>query len=93
MCEVKKSVEELLEVAHSGQAAVKEAPVNAIPAVLIHLFALLFEDCSRLCVQLVENSGAIDLIVPLTAVALQSTCRCLSTFTLKDRNTTYGLEP
>eukprot|EP00092_Neocalanus_flemingeri_P041280 GFUD01044951.1.p1 GENE.GFUD01044951.1~~GFUD01044951.1.p1 ORF type:complete len:4316 (+),score=1501.53 GFUD01044951.1:136-13083(+) len=72
MAEVKKSVEELLAVAHSGQVAVKEAPESARAAVRIHLFTLLFEDCSRLCVQLVESSGAIELMVQLIAVAQEA---------------------
>merc|ERR1712226_306251 len=38
-------------------------------AVRIHLFTLLFEDCSRLCVRLVETSGAVELMVRLVATA------------------------
>jgi len=72
MAEVKKSVEDLLAVAHSGQEAVKEAPESARAAVRIHLFTLLFEDCSRLCVQLVEGSGAIELMVQLIGVAQEA---------------------
>ena len=43
----------------------KEAQDSARAAVRIHLFTLLFEDCSRVCVQLVEGSGTIELIVQL----------------------------
>ena len=38
----------------------------------IHLFTLLFEDCSRLCVELVETSGAIGLMVQLISVAQET---------------------
>jgi len=72
MGEVKKSVEELLSVAHSGQDATKEGLESARAAVRIHLFTLLFEDCSRLCVQLVEGSGAIELMVQLIGVAQEA---------------------
>ena len=47
----------------------KEAQDSARAAVRIHLFTLLFEDCSRLCVQLVEASGVIELMVQLIGVA------------------------
>ena len=70
--EVKKSVEDLLAVAHSGQQAVKEAPESARAAVRSHLFTLLFEDCSRLCAQLVEGSGAIELMVQLIGDAQEA---------------------
>ena len=43
MAEVKKSVEDLLAVAHSGQEAVKEAPDSARAAVRIHLFTVVCE--------------------------------------------------
>jgi len=89
MAEVKKSVEELLEVAHSGQAAVKEAPESARAAVRIHLFTLLFEDCSRLCVQLVESSGAIELMVQLIAVAQEA----LQGAPVDDRDTPKWITP
>ena len=63
MAEVKNSVEDLL---------VKEAPDSAKAAVRIHLFTLLFEDCSRLCAQLVEGSGAIELMVQLIGDAQEA---------------------
>ena len=68
MEEVKKSVEKLLEIAHAG-SSVKDCPESSKAAVRIHLFTLLFEDCSRLCVELVERSGAIGLMVQLIGVA------------------------
>ena len=72
MSEVKKSVEKLLELAHSGSVSVKESPESARAAVRIHLFTLLFEDCSRLCVQLVEQSEAIGRMVELISVAQET---------------------
>ena len=70
MGDVKKSVEDLLSVAECGQGAgVGEGSESARAAVRIHLFTLLFEDCSRLCVELVESSGAIQLMVQLISVA------------------------
>jgi len=72
MTEVKKSVEDLLVVAESGHEGVAEGSESARAAVRIHLFTLLFEDCSRLCVQLVESSGAIQLMVQLISVAQEA---------------------
>merc|ERR1719397_1366913 len=72
MSEVKKSVEILLEMAHSGSVTAKDSPESAKAAVRIHLFTLLFEDCSRLCVELVEKSGAIGLMVQLIGVAQEA---------------------
>ena len=65
MGEVASSVEALLKVADQSQ----EGEESARAAVRIHLFTLLFEDCSRLCVRLVESSGAVDLMVRLVATA------------------------
>jgi hypothetical protein len=66
MAEVQKSVAELLAIAHGGEAAATAANLAASPesrraAVRIHLFTLLFEDCSRLCVRLVENTDTMQV--------------------------------
>ena len=71
--EVKKSVEDLLSVAECGQGGgVGEGSESERAAVRIHLFTLLFEHCSRLCVELVESSGAIQLMVQLIKVAQEA---------------------
>ena len=73
MQEVKVAVEELLAVAHAGgPISDKESPESARAAVRIHLFTLLFDDCSRLCVRLVEGSGAVELMVRLVTVAQEA---------------------
>merc|ERR1719400_1523424 len=51
MEEVKKSVDELLK---PGKLADRDSEESARAAARVHLFTLLFEDCSRLCVRLVE---------------------------------------
>ncbi len=67
MAEVQKSVAELLAIAHGGEAAATTAanlaasPESRRAAVRIHLFTLLFEDCSRLCVRLVENTDTMQV--------------------------------
>ena len=79
-CKVKRSVEKLLEIAHSG-SSIKDCPESSKAAVRIHLFTLLFEDCSRLCVEIVEKSGAIGLMVQLISVAqetMQQVCNLYS---------------
>ena len=69
---VKKSLEDLLSVAECGQGGgVGEGSESARAVVRIHLFTLLFEDCSRLCAELVESSGAMKLMVQLIDVALE----------------------
>merc|ERR1719500_2670116 len=69
MEEVKKSVEELLK---TGKLADRDSEESARAAVRIHLFTLLFEDCSRLCVRLVEESGAVQRMVRLVATAQEA---------------------
>ena len=69
MEEVKKSVEELLK---TGKLADRDSEESARAAVRIHLFTLLFEDCSRLCVRLVEESGAVQRMVQLVATAQEA---------------------
>ena len=69
MEEVKKSVEELLK---TGKLADRESEESARAAVRVHLFTLLFEDCSRLCVRLVEESGAVQRMVQLVATAQEA---------------------
>ena len=71
MEEVKRSVEKLIESVHSG-SSVKDCVESSKAAIRIHLFTLLFEDCSRLCVELVEKSGAIGLMVQLIGVAQEA---------------------
>ncbi len=69
MAEVQKSVAELLAIAHGGEAALAggtaanlaASPESRRAAVRIHLFTLLFEDCSRLCVRLVENTDTMQV--------------------------------
>jgi hypothetical protein len=67
MAEVQKSVAELLAIAHGGEATGNTAanlaasPESRRAAVRIHLFTLLFEDCSRLCVRLVENTDTMQV--------------------------------
>jgi hypothetical protein len=67
MAEVQKSVAELLAIAHGGEATGNTAanlaasPESRRAAVRIHLFTLLFEDCSRLCVRLVENTDTVQV--------------------------------
>ena len=73
MGEVRKSVDKLLEISHSGVTiAPEDCEESKKAAVRIHLFTLLFEDCSRLCVNLVENSGAIGAMVRLITVTQES---------------------
>merc|ERR1719187_14784 len=69
MEEVKKSVDELLK---TGKLADRDSEESARAAVRIHLFTLLFEDCSRLCVRLVEESGAVQRMVQLVATAQEA---------------------
>jgi hypothetical protein len=72
MAEVQKSVAELLAIAHGGAEAgvalaggtaanLAASPESRRAAVRIHLFTLLFEDCSRLCVRLVENTDTMQV--------------------------------
>ena len=73
MGEVKKSVEDLLPVAECGQGAgVGDGNESSRAAVRIHLLTSLFEANSRLCVELVESSGVIQLMVQLISVAQQA---------------------
>ena len=73
MGEVRKSVDKLLEIAHSGVTiAPEDCEESRKAAVRIHLFTLLFEDCSRLCVNLVEDSGAIGAMVRLITATQES---------------------
>ena len=69
---MKKSVEDLLTVSASGRSGSEDCAESARAAVRIHLFTLLFEDCSRLCVKLVEESGAIQRMVELVTVAQEA---------------------
>jgi E3 ubiquitin-protein ligase HUWE1 len=66
MAEVHKAVVELLAIAHgaAGNTAANLATCveSRRAAVRIHLFTLLFEDCSRLCVRLVENTDTMQVI-------------------------------
>ena len=71
MEEVKTSVQKLLNLAHSD-SNVGESEECSKAAVRIHLFTLLFEECSRLCVELAEKSGAIGLMVQLISVAQET---------------------
>ena len=64
MGEVQRSVAELLAIAHeAGNTAANLAACaeSRRAAVRIHLFTLLFEDCSRLCVRLVENTDTVQV--------------------------------
>jgi E3 ubiquitin-protein ligase HUWE1 len=64
MGEVQRSVAELLAIAHdAGHTAANLAACaeSRRAAVRIHLFTLLFEDCSRLCVRLVENTDTMQV--------------------------------
>ncbi len=65
MAEVQRSVSELLGIAHEAgntAANLSACPESRRAAVRIHLFTLLFEDCSRLCVRLVENTDTMQVM-------------------------------
>ena len=58
MSEVKSSVTELVGL-EGGDLCSSAAGTRA--AVRIHLFTLLFEDCSRLCVEFVESTNTMQV--------------------------------
>ncbi len=78
MAEVQKSVTELLAIAHGGEATGNTAanlaasPESRRAAVRIHLFTLLFEDCSRLCVRLVENTDTMQVREQIDCLMFQN---------------------
>jgi E3 ubiquitin-protein ligase HUWE1 len=76
MDEVKQSVQDLLEVAHNSTGNVTSELVSCSAAsraaVRIHLFTLLFEDCNRLCVRLVEEASVVELMVRLVSAAQEA---------------------
>ena len=72
MTEVKTAVKQLIAMSggegsssmmavdgETETAAADDASARA--AVRIHLFTLLFDDCSRLCVELVESTGTMQV--------------------------------
>jgi len=73
MGEVKSSVTELLGL--QGNDLISST-AGTRAAVRIHLFTLLFEDCSRLCVELVESSDTMQEMVRL----IESTQTALTGF-------------
>ena len=64
MGEVKDAIKELIRVGQEGDdvaTALCNSEASSKAAVRIHLFTLLFEDCHRLCVKLVESTQTMQV--------------------------------